>query len=186
MQKDVHGSPPRMQLYLLPYRRVPRGTAQDSIARENQLDHVVIRREEYVSGTADRPEVGIFTQTHQTRHTVPWGRLAVARSRGESWIVLNSEKLAQEWLSQEGEEREAQVPKRSGRGRSRTLSPALRFQVLRRDGFTCQYCGRTPPEVKLQVDHVVPWSAGGTNQIENIKTACEVCNLGKGAGGLRS
>lgn len=39
--------------------------------------HVVIRRDEYVAGTRERPEVGIFTQTHATRPPVPWDRIAV-------------------------------------------------------------------------------------------------------------
>src|SRR5262245_58097474 len=42
-------------------------------SRKHQMrQHVVIRRESYVAGTRDRPEVGIFTQTHTTRPPVPW------------------------------------------------------------------------------------------------------------------
>ena len=41
------------------------------------MQHIAIRRESYVAGTSERPEVGVFTQTHGTRHPVPWGRLAV-------------------------------------------------------------------------------------------------------------
>lgn len=41
------------------------------------MQHVVIRRESYVAGTRDRPEVGVFTQTHARRRPVPWGRIAV-------------------------------------------------------------------------------------------------------------
>src|SRR6185312_7617889 len=55
----------------------------------------------------------------------------------------------------------------------------LRFQVFHRDGFTCQYCGQHPPEVILQVDHIVPVSKGGTDEIENLTTACVKCNAGK-------
>ena len=40
------------------------------------LQHVVIRQESYVAGTRERPEVGIFTQTHSSRPPVPWGALA--------------------------------------------------------------------------------------------------------------
>lgn len=55
----------------------------------------------------------------------------------------------------------------------------LRFRVFERDGFTCQYCGKKPPEVILHADHVFPVSKGGTNEIENLITACADCNLGK-------
>lgn len=55
----------------------------------------------------------------------------------------------------------------------------IRTEVFKRDGFTCQYCGRTPPEVVLEIDHVKPVSKGGTNDITNLVTACRECNLGK-------
>lgn len=60
------------------------------------------------------------------------------------------------------------------------LSPRTRFLVLRRDGFTCQYCGRRPPEVVLHVDHVQAKSKGGADHLDNFVTACRDCNLGKG------
>ncbi len=59
------------------------------------------------------------------------------------------------------------------------LSPKLRYNVLRRDGFTCQYCGRTGQERELEIDHLVPVSKGGTNDIGNLQTACKECNRGK-------
>lgn len=65
--------------------------------------------------------------------------------------------------------------------RRRGLSPSLRFEVLKRDGFACGYCGRKPPEVVLHCDHVVPVSRGGSNDMDNLRTACRDCNLGKGA-----
>jgi len=71
---------------------------------------------------------------------------------------------------------------RSGEPRStvsRNLSQRMRFAVLFRDGFTCQYCGRKPPEVSLHVDHRNPYSLGGEHSMENLVTACSECNLGK-------
>ena len=55
-----------------------------------------------------------------------------------------------------------------------------RFAVLKRDNFTCQYCGRKAPEVILEVDHIYPKSKGGKNEIDNYKTSCRDCNIGKG------
>jgi len=63
--------------------------------------------------------------------------------------------------------------------RSRKLSPSMRFELFTRDLFTCQYCGRVPPEVKLVIDHVVPFSAGGTTASDNLITSCHECNAGK-------
>lgn len=57
----------------------------------------------------------------------------------------------------------------------------LRFEVFKRDRFTCRYCGRKAPDVVLHVDHIDPVANGGTNEITNLVTACQDCNLGKGA-----
>lgn len=55
-----------------------------------------------------------------------------------------------------------------------------RFEVFKRDGFKCQYCGRAAPEVLLHVDHIKPVVEGGGDDILNLITACADCNLGKG------
>lgn len=60
------------------------------------------------------------------------------------------------------------------------VSQALRYQVMRRDHFTCQYCGAQPPKVILEIDHVVPVALGGDSDPENLVTACAQCNAGKG------
>lgn len=60
------------------------------------------------------------------------------------------------------------------------LGKKLRFQVFHRDGFTCQYCGRRPPQVVLQPDHVLAHSKGGSDTLDNLITSCEDCNQGKG------
>lgn len=60
------------------------------------------------------------------------------------------------------------------------IGPKLRYTVFSRDNFTCVYCGRGVPEVVLQVDHILPVAEGGTNDIDNLVTACAECNLGKG------
>ncbi len=55
----------------------------------------------------------------------------------------------------------------------------IRFEILRRDKFTCQYCGRKAPDVELQVDHIILKSKGGKYVRENLATSCVECNLGK-------
>jgi len=59
------------------------------------------------------------------------------------------------------------------------VSRRLRFEVLRRDGHVCRYCGARSPEVKLVVDHVVPEALGGRTEPANLVTSCEPCNSGK-------
>lgn len=64
--------------------------------------------------------------------------------------------------------------------RRKALTKKVRFEVLKRDKFTCQYCGAKAPDVLLHVDHVTPVCNGGTSDILNLISSCEPCNLGKG------
>ena len=65
-----------------------------------------------------------------------------------------------------------------------SLSKRTRFEVLKRDGFRCRYCGITAVAVALHVDHVVAVASGGTDDPINLVTACASCNLGKSDVGL--
>ena len=65
------------------------------------------------------------------------------------------------------------------RGGQKTVSKRRRFEIFKRDRFTCVYCGQTPPDVLLQLDHVIPRSKGGDNSTANLVTACRDCNSGK-------
>jgi len=60
-----------------------------------------------------------------------------------------------------------------------SLSKKLRFEVFKRDSFKCQYCGNNPPIVVLEVDHIIPVSKGGPDDIDNLVTSCFDCNRGK-------
>lgn len=64
------------------------------------------------------------------------------------------------------------------------ISTRTRFEIFKRDGFVCQYCGRHPPEVILEVDHIKAVSRGGSGEDYNLLTSCFDCNRGKGAGTL--
>jgi len=61
----------------------------------------------------------------------------------------------------------------------KSITKKIRFEVFKRDSFTCQYCGKSAPEVILHVDHIEPKSKGGTNELFNLITACFDCNMGK-------
>lgn len=61
----------------------------------------------------------------------------------------------------------------------KSISKKARFEVFKRDSFICQYCGAHPPSAVLHVDHIDPVSKGGTNDLDNLVTACESCNQGK-------
>jgi len=59
------------------------------------------------------------------------------------------------------------------------VSKRKRFEIFKRDSFTCQYCGRTPPGVVLECDHVTASANGGSDESHNLITSCFDCNRGK-------
>jgi len=59
------------------------------------------------------------------------------------------------------------------------IRKSVRFDVFKRDSFTCQYCGQKSPDVVLEIDHITPVADGGDNDILNLVTACKACNSGK-------
>jgi len=59
------------------------------------------------------------------------------------------------------------------------ISKKIRFEVFKRDNFTCQYCGKTPPNILLEADHLIPKSKKGKDSINNLITSCFDCNRGK-------
>lgn len=58
-------------------------------------------------------------------------------------------------------------------------SRRLRFEILKRDNYSCRYCGAKAPDVTLTVDHVIPTTLGGGDEPNNLVTACQPCNSGK-------
>jgi 5-methylcytosine-specific restriction endonuclease McrA len=65
---------------------------------------------------------------------------------------------------------------------SKWIRKDKRLAIYIRDGFSCAYCGRdlkdaAPAEVNL--DHLLPRSAGGTNGAGNLITACRSCNCSR-------
>lgn len=61
----------------------------------------------------------------------------------------------------------------------KNLTKKVRFEVFKRDNFTCQYCGKSAPDVVLNADHIKPVAKGGTNELINLVTSCFDCNSGK-------
>jgi hypothetical protein len=65
---------------------------------------------------------------------------------------------------------------------SRKVPLGLRFKVLSRDRFRCVLCGDNPPQnpaCSLHADHILPWSKGGKTEIDNLRTLCALCNIGR-------
>lgn len=65
------------------------------------------------------------------------------------------------------------------KAKRKSISKRVRFSVFSRDGFACRYCGATSEKAQLVLDHIEPVSKGGSDEPENLVTACEPCNSGK-------
>lgn len=64
-----------------------------------------------------------------------------------------------------------------------TLSPVLRAQIRELDQDACAYC-RSPEELSVtafEIDHIIPVSAGGASEVDNLCLACTACNRLKGS-----
>lgn len=59
------------------------------------------------------------------------------------------------------------------------ISARTRFEIFKRDCFTCQYCGQKAPDILLHIDHIEAVANGGSDEIINLVTSCSVCNSGK-------
>lgn len=60
------------------------------------------------------------------------------------------------------------------------MTNSKRYEILKRDGFKCQICGRSKDEgAVLEVDHIIPVSKGGKTINSNLRTLCRECNQGK-------
>ena len=69
--------------------------------------------------------------------------------------------------------------------RSRYIPASVRVAVLNRDKYKCVFCGRSSKQIQLEVDHIIPFSKGGSNDLSNLQTLCIDCNRGKGARNLK-
>jgi hypothetical protein len=86
--------------------------------------------------------------------------------------------------TQNGELSEADLLRRieSERLTRPPISQRLRYAILKRDREQCVKCGASPKknsEVTLEVDHIIPFAKGGTNDPTNLQTLCWSCNQGK-------
>jgi len=100
-----------------------------------------------------------------------------------NWLIQENEK---EELSSEQKVNSNQLSEDKMReikelaGESLKVMPAIRWQVFQRDNWKCVACGRNASnDVILHVDHIIPRSKGGKDELGNYQTLCHICNIGK-------
>ena len=69
-------------------------------------------------------------------------------------------------------------PPSSAPPRREALPERVRHEVWRRDRGACVECGS---RARLEFDHIIPVSRGGSNTVRNVELRCEPCNRRKGA-----
>lgn len=57
----------------------------------------------------------------------------------------------------------------------------VRHRIYERDGGSCHICGNPVPFEAMHLDHVIPWSHGGTDTEENLRPSHPHCNQVKGS-----
>jgi len=82
----------------------------------------------------------------------------------------------------DGYNRLTSLKQEEARGKRKTISRKMRYEVLSRDGFRCQACGRgLDDNVRLEIDHIIPVDWGGQTELSNLQALCQDCNAGKKA-----
>ena len=95
------------------------------------------------------------------------------------YVVVGKTKIFFEDIEEDSILPETISPPEGYSDRKSKISRRKRYEVLKRDNFSCQKCG-AGAEATLEVDHINPISKGGTDEMINLQTLCKSCNLGKG------
>lgn len=103
------------------------------------------------------------------RENLEWAMSLAGRYTLAAWIVKKGESML--YAARSGFTEVASL-------RTRAVSSQTRREVFERDGYVCAYCGSTED---LQIDHIYPWSKGGTHDLNNLQVLCRPCNIHKGA-----
>lgn len=109
--------------------------------------------------------------------------------QGDPSVMLNVEMTRENWdaLLRQSDLMETEVLTKAKDGKlykavirksSRQISQQVSWNVFRRDGYACRYCGKD--DVPLTVDHLVLWEKGGPSIEANLLSACKKCNKTRG------
>ena len=69
--------------------------------------------------------------------------------------------------------------RRQPRMKRNPISGSLRHEIFKRDCYRCVECGQSNRQTILHVDHLIPVAQGGTDELGNLQTLCQRCNLAK-------
>ena len=148
------------------------------VKRRYPLSEIIDMIEAYRGGPMRRQQIDIEMHRFAEQTRGQYGMTTRADQSGycgKSKIVTIEENLQAVTVGR--------AKKRIYRGAAlqrKKMTQSMRYDVLKRDNFRCTICGRGQEDgVKLHVDHIRPVSKGGKTVMENLRTLCSDCNLGK-------
>ncbi len=105
------------------------------------------------------------------------GDISVLEMTGDDWKALlrQSDIVETEVLAKA---QDGKLHKAIARKCQRTIEQGVSWNVYRRDGYRCRYCGND--QVPLTVDHLVLWEDGGPSIEDNLLASCRKCNKVRG------
>ncbi len=112
------------------------------------------------------------------------GKIIKKNKIGMKYVIIKSLEKSPIKIFVEDINHDSIVPidyqKKESKNKRDNIPANIRYKVLKRDRHTCKGCGARAPDVELEVDHIIPVSKGGTDELSNLRTLCKECNIGKG------
>lgn len=97
----------------------------------------------------------------------------------DSNIDFNYEKASLDIRDKFDKKLKSMIKKETNKSKRKPLDTRLRHEVFKRDNYKCKECGATNKEKTLHADHILPVSQGGCDELSNLQTLCDDCNLAK-------
>jgi hypothetical protein len=70
--------------------------------------------------------------------------------------------------------------KQRSKSKRKAISKSIRHEVFKRDNYCCVECNASKEDgTVLHIDHIIPVSQGGSDELDNLQTLCQDCNLAK-------
>ncbi len=121
----------------------------------------------------------VLNASYEFLGLVPWQRAMTMLFRGKVEVVKESDRIVRT-VSKSFRVPEIVRLIKFIRKIYRREVPFSRKNIITRDEFVCQYCGRKFATGELTIDHIIPKVQGGTNEWTNVVACCRQCNMKKG------
>ncbi len=139
------------------------------------------RRKQYERALDDAHAFVFSLNRKQTRYKqVNYVKESYAEMQNIQKLSYDYQWLEQREIQLRAINHETTLSKYNAVNQRKLMTPDLRKQIMIRDNYTCQYCGKyMPDEVGLHIDHIIPVSKGGKTVPSNLQVLCSKCNGSK-------